>query len=124
VGGLFTLFGLVTGSQIDNYNFETLTTVTQQLALLAAKQSRARCAEAPVIAGTRCDDVQAALLHISLSGLPESPARVKLLAIPTGLTLKRADVDALVQAGHDAVVNSASLRAFLDDYPPARLRVQ
>jgi NTE family protein len=117
VGGLLSMIGLVSGAQIDSYNFETLTTVHSQLKDFAKRLIIARCQQAPMLDGTRCDDVQASLLHISLAGLPESPEKAKLLAIPTGLTLKKDDVDALVQAGHDAVLNSADLRAFIANYP-------
>ena len=68
--------------------------------------------------GIRCDDVQAKLLHLSLAGTPPGPDRDKLLAIPTGLTIARDDVDRLIAAGHDSVTNSAELKAFLADYPP------
>ena len=120
VGGIFAIFGLVSGAQIDSYNFETLTTVTQQLQLFAAKLRDARCAQSSVIDGAPCDDVRAQMLHISLAELPDSPEKAQLLAIPTGLTLKKTDVDLLVQAGHDAVTGSAPLRAFLDGYAPPK----
>ena len=54
----------------------------------------------PVVDGTRCDDVDSKLIHISLAGLPDTPEKERLLAIPTGLTLKREDVDQLVHAGY------------------------
>ena len=120
VGGIFAILGLVSGGQIDNYNFETLTTVTQQLRLFAAKLRDARCAQDRVIDGAPCEDVRTELLHISLAELPDSPQKAQLLAIPTGLTLKKTDVDLLIKAGHDAVTGSAPLRAFLDDYVRAR----
>jgi hypothetical protein len=121
VGGLFAIFGLVSGAQIDSYNFETLNTMTQQLQLVTRRLREAHCAEAPIIDGARCDDVDAALVRVSLAGLPDTPERERLLAIPTGLTIARADVDRLVRAGHDAVTTSAALRRFLDAYPPAPL---
>jgi len=65
--------------------------------------------------------VKSELIHISLAGLPETPEKARLLAIPTGLTLKREDVDLLVQAGYNGITKSTELRAFLDDYPPAPL---
>jgi NTE family protein len=117
VGGLIQLLGLASGAQIDSYNFETLHTVAEQLAAVTETLRRARCAQGPVVDGTPCGDVASALVHISLAGLPETPENAKLLAIPTGLTLQRGDVDLLVRAGHDAVTGSAELRAFLDGYP-------
>lgn len=123
VGGLLALFGLVSGGLIDRYNFETLNTVNQQIQMLGRTLRGARCAEAPVIDGARCDDVETALLHIALSDLPDSPYTARLQAIPTSLTLERTDVDLLVAAGHDAVTGSVPLRAFLDNYPGAPLPV-
>jgi NTE family protein len=116
--GILSLLGLVSGGQIDNYNFETLIAMNQLIQSVAQTLRDARCADGPLTDGKRCDDVQAAMLHISLSGLPDSPEKAQLLAIPTGLTLKKTDVDLLVQAGHDAVTRSAPLQAFLANYPP------
>ncbi len=121
VGGLFALLGLVSGAQIDSYNFETLTVVGQQVQGITQRLREARCAQAPILDGARCDDVKSELIHISLAGLPETPDKERLLAIPTGLTIKREDVDLLVQAGYEGITKSAKLRAFLDDYPPAPL---
>ncbi len=117
VVGVLALLGLVSGGQIDSYNFETMNTVTEQMQRLAVALRNARCAQGPMVDGKSCGDVQAALIHISLAGLPESPEQKQLLAIPTGLTLTRSDVDLLVTAGDDAVVNSAPLRDFLSSYP-------
>ena len=116
VGGIVRMLGLVSGAQIDSYNFETLNTVTQQLQAVTDRLRQARCAQGPVVDGAPCGDVASQLIHISLSGMPESPGKEKLLAIPTGLTLERGDVDALVQAGEDAITRSAPLRAFIDNY--------
>jgi NTE family protein len=118
VGGLFAMLGLVSGGQIDSYNFETLTVVNQQVQIVTRRLRDARCAQGRIVNGTRCDDVDSELLHISLAGLPETPQKERLLAIPTGLTLKREDVDALMQAGYDGITKSPELRAFLENYPP------
>jgi NTE family protein len=125
VGGIFAIFSLVSGTQIDRFNFETLTVVDQQLREFVAAIRQSRCAEAKTIDGTRCDDVDGALVHVSLTGLPDSPAKDQLLAIRTGLTLRKSDVDLLVEAGQSAILNSASLRDFLNGYatrPPANVR--
>ncbi|WP_048863414.1 patatin-like phospholipase family protein, partial [Acidisphaera rubrifaciens] len=117
--GLLSIIGLVSGGQIDNYNFETLIAVNQLVGTLGDRLRAARCAEAPRIDGVRCDDVQATMIHISLRGLPPSPENAALDAIPTGLTIPAEDVDRLIRAGHDAVTGSAALRAFIAAYPPA-----
>jgi hypothetical protein len=117
VGGVFSLLGLVTGNQIDSYNFDTLVVMAEQLRQLQQAIIDARCAQGRVVAGAPCSDVKSELLHLSLSGMPPGPEKDKLLAIPTGLTIDREDVDRLIQAGHDAVTGSAELKAFLADYP-------
>jgi NTE family protein len=122
VGGLFSLFGLVSGGQIDHYNFETLNTVKAQLRDFAQALRTARCARGPMIDGAPCGDVQAELIHISLAGMPDGPEKAELLAIPTGLTLQTRDVDLLVTAGQTAITTSAPLRQFLDSYPPPVMR--
>ena len=122
VGGIMSLFGLVSGAQIDRYNFETLTTVLAQLNQFTAALKQARCKTGPVIDGIACDDVKGTLVHISLAGMEPGPEKDQLLAIPTGLTIKREDVDLLIAAGHDAVLNSATLRQFVADYPPHRVQ--
>lgn len=118
VGGLFSIFGLVSGAQIDRYNFETFNTVTAQIQQIVQAVRTARCARGKVIDGTACDDVQGALVHISLTSMPSSPEKDELLAIPTGLTLQPHDVDLLAAAGQAAVTASEPLRQFLDNYPP------
>jgi hypothetical protein len=119
VGGLFSLFGLVSGAQIDRYNFETLNTVSDQVQDIVGALKKVRCARAPIIDGASCGDVRGELIHISLNAMPDSPDKEKLLAIPTGLSIDRPDVDLLVAAGQQAILTSAPLREFLDAYPPA-----
>jgi len=119
VGGVFSLFGLVSGGQIDRYNFETLNAVTTQLRDAAQALRTARCARGPMIDGTPCGDVQAGLVHVSLASMPDGPEKAELLAIPTGLTLQPHDVDLLVAAGQTAITTSGPLRHFLDSYPPS-----
>jgi NTE family protein len=119
VGGLLSLIGQASGAQIDRYNFETLIAVGDQLQGFAALIAKVRCQEGSVIDGAPCGDVRAELLHISLADMPAGPEKDKLLAIPTGLTIPKDQVDLLVQAGHDAITNSAPLRTFLEQYPAA-----
>ncbi len=119
MGGLFSLLGLVSGAQIDRYNFETMIAVSDQIDAFERTLRDVRCAQARVIEGVACDDVKAALVHIALANMPDGPRKDRLMAIPTGLTVDRPDVDLLVQAGSEAVANSRPLRDFLDGYLPA-----
>ncbi len=126
VGGIFAIFRLVSGTQIDRFNFETLAVVDQQLQEFVAAIKQSRCSQATTIDGARCDDVDGALVHVSLAGLPDSTTKEQLLAIRTGLTLRKNDVDLLIDAGRSAILDSAALRDFLNNYavsplPNARL---
>jgi len=69
-----------------------------------------------MIDGSPCDDVKGQLIHISLAAMPAGAEKDKLLAIPTGLTIDRPDVDRLVEAGRSSIVTSEPLRRFLQDY--------
>ena len=119
VGGIFSVFGLVSGAAIDRFNFETLLTVDQQLKDFVETLRRARCGKAALAEATPCSDVHGELIHISLAGLPDSPEKERLLAIRTGLSIGRENVDLLVDAGRRAVLQSALLREFIRFYAPA-----
>jgi NTE family protein len=116
VGGIFSVFRFVSGTQIDRFNFETLAVVDQQVDEFVRAIRQSRCSEAKTIDGALCDDVEGALVHVSLAGLPDSPTKQQLLSIRTGLTLRRDDVDLLIEAGRSAILNSDPLRDFLNDY--------
>jgi NTE family protein len=116
VGGLLSSLLRASGGQIDRYNFETLRAVSEQLQEVAQAIRTARCQTGRVIDGMPCDDVKAQLIHISLASMLAGPEKDKLLAIPTGLTVSRLDVDLLVAAGRSAIVTSEPLRLFLRDY--------
>jgi NTE family protein len=120
VGGLVSSLLRASGGQIDRYNFETLRAVSEQLQEVAQAVRTARCQTGPIIDGMPCGDVKAQLIHISLAAIPAGPEKDKLLAIPTGLTVARPDVDLLVEAGRSAIVTSEPLRLFLQDYARRR----
>jgi NTE family protein len=117
VSGLTQIFGAVSGTQIDNYNVETLMLAEAELIRLVARIRQIRCAAAPVIDGHPCEDVHAALTRVSLSDYPEEAERQRLQAIPTGLTIAREFVDQLVLAGERMVREDQELRTFLAPQP-------
>ena len=122
VGGMLSSLLRASGGQIDRYNFETLRAVNEQLQEVVQAVRTARCQSGRIIDGMLCDDVKAQLIHISLAAMQAGPEKDKLLAIPTGLTVARPDVDLLIEAGHAAIVTSEPLRLFLQGYagrPPA-----
>jgi len=120
VGGLLSSLLRASGGQIDRYNFDTLKVVNDQLQDAVRALRTARCQAGPVSDGMPCGDVKAQLIHISLAAMPAGPEKDKLLAIPTGLTIDRPDVDRLVEAGRSAIVTSEPLRLFLQDYAARR----
>jgi NTE family protein len=121
VSGLGQIFSAVSGAQIDSYNFETLILANSELERAVALLKKLRCAEAPVIDGYPCDDVQGFFEHLSLSDIPDPAEREKLQHIPTGLTIPDADDDQLVAAGERQVRESNVLAEFRDSLtkPPA-----
>jgi len=116
VGGLLSMILQASGAMIDNYNLDTLLVVGAQVQEFAKLIAKARCEKASVIDGAPCGDVEAALIHVSLSDLPDSPEKKQLLAIPTGLTIPREQVDLLIKAGQEAITGSPAVRSFFDRY--------
>jgi NTE family protein len=120
VTGLTQIFGAVSGTQIDNYNIETLLLAENELARTVRLIREVRCRHGRVVDGRPCDDVRGLLTRVSLSEYPDEVARARLQAIPTGLTIPREDVETLVQAGEGMVRGDAGLRGFLVDAEPPR----
>jgi NTE family protein len=115
VTGLGQIFGAVSGTQIDAYNFETLVLTASELRQLVESLRKARCAQARIIEGHDCADVRGALVHISLASIPDPQERQRLQAIPTGLTIPDEDVDLLVSAGESLVQRSDAIRRLISD---------
>jgi NTE family protein len=115
VTGLSQIFGAVSGTQIDAYNFETLVLTENELRNLVDSVRKARCGQGRVIEGHDCSDVRGALVHISLANIPDPQERQRLQAIPTGLTIPDQDVDQLVSAGESLVQRNDAIRALISD---------
>lgn len=117
VGGILSVFGLVSGSQINRLNFETMITLNDQLQGVTRAISAARCAQGLIVDGAPCDDVSSSIVRLSLGNIADFATRTELQSIPTTLSLSRDQVDSLVAAGLDAVTTSQPLQKFLADYP-------
>ena len=113
--GLGQIFGAVSGTQIDAYNFETLILTASELRQLVESVRKVRCAQARVIEGHDCADVRGALMHISLANIPDPEERQRRQAIPTGLTIPDEDVDLLVSAGEQLVQQNGTIRGLIFD---------
>jgi NTE family protein len=115
VTGLSQIFGAVSGTQIDAYNFETLILTDSELRQLVESVRKVRCGQARVIEGHDCADVRGALVRISLASIPDPQERQRLQSIPTGLTIPDEDVDRLVSSGEQIVQQNSTIRALISD---------
>ncbi len=115
VSGLGQVIAAVTSAQIGAYNTETLIAVDGTLDRLVNDLRKLRCRKAPVIRGYACGDVAGRVVRVSLSDYPNPATRARLVAIRTGLTLPREQVDALVAAGETMIGRDAApIAEFLD----------
>ena len=71
VTGFGQIISNVSGAQIDEYNFETLNLIQQEVAKFAAFLAEVRCDQGATIDGFRCDDVQSQFVHLSLSDVTD-----------------------------------------------------
>ena len=77
-----------------------------------------RCRRGRIIMGYPCDDVAGQVLRVSLSDYDDPDTRARLLAIRTGLTLPREQVDELVAAGEAMIRRHAgAIAGFLEPGP-------
>ena len=116
---VFRILGAVTSTVIDRYGFETLIHAREMTERLASGIARKDCAQGKDGKLLSCRKVTPHFAHVSLADLAEDESRSKLAAIPTGLTIADSDVDALIAAGHDAVLCDADMRRFLESLPNA-----
>ena len=122
VSGFGQIFAAVTSAQIGAYNIETLIAVESALDNLINDVRALRCRKAPVIQGYACGDVAGKVVRVSLSDYPDPETRARLVAIRTGLTLPREQVDALVAAGETMIARDAeTIAAFFNADPSAQL---
>ncbi len=105
VGDLLRIANAVTSNTIDRYNFETLRLARSAAHNLADNLTELRCSHGGKGPGARSE-----MVHIALSEQPDADA---LKEIPTGLTISKAQVDQLIEAGEAAVSGDANLAQFL-----------
>jgi len=125
VTGLGQIISAVTGSQIDTYNFETMSLMRDKIKRMVGGIMKLRCGIGPFVDGHPCDDVEGYLVHLSLSGIADEATRKRLQSIPTGLTIADEDVDALIAAGESQIKASAEIArvvAVLSERTPDSVR--
>jgi NTE family protein len=112
--------GAVTSTAIDRYGFETLIHAREMTRRLAQGLARRDCPR-DEFGPTACRMVDDHFAHVSLADIAEDENRKALAAIPTGLTIAPHDVDALIQAGHDAVLCEKDMRDFFLSLPNVQM---
>jgi NTE family protein len=115
--GIGQIFGAVSGTQIDSYNFETLILAKSELERARDAIVKRSCADRAPTGDERCDDVKTYFEHLSLAEITDADLRSKLEHIPTGLTLEEEQVDQLAAAGEQLVKESVILEAFRRELP-------
>ncbi len=117
VSSIGQILANVSGAQIDEYNFETLTLAREEVSDFASYLTKLRCDHAKVINGYRCDDVKSEFIHLSLRDVTDPEVRKRLEAIPTGLTVSEEDLKLLIESGKKAVLDSEALNGALNVGP-------
>jgi NTE family protein len=120
VSSVRQIFRAVSGTKIDQYNFETFLFAQSAIRTFVNDLRRSRCASAPTIDDHPCDDVQAFFAHVSLADISDPATRQRLESIRTGLTIDDQDIDLLVDMGMKGVENSPEIRQFLDSLESVR----
>jgi NTE family protein len=119
VSGLGQIVSAVTGAQISAYNLETVIAVEHTVENVIRSLRQMRCLRGSTINGYPCDDVAGSVLRINLSDVDEPEMRARLLAVRTGLTLPRDQVNELVAAGEAMIhQNAAEIARFLGPAQP------
>ncbi len=111
LSSLGQIFNAVSGTQIDSYNFETMSLAHHQLEVLRDAIRKQRCSRG-VTDNQPCDDVQSTLVHLSLADVADAQTRARLQAIPTGLDVDSEDVKLLAETGRRQVLDSPELAQF------------
>ena len=117
---LFRIIGAVTSTAIDRYGFETLIHAREMTRRLAVGLAQRDCPR-DELGPTSCRMIDDHFGHVSLADLADDERRSALAAIPTGLTIADPDVDALIAAGHDAVLCDKDMRDFFNSLPKVQM---
>ncbi len=121
LSSVFRVLGAVASTAIDRYGFETLIHARDMTIRLAAGLARRGCPRDAKGDETPCRDMQPHFAHVSLGDLRDDDEHKRLAAIPTGLTIDGLDVDALIAAGHDAILCDREMRQTFASLPGIRM---
>lgn len=122
LSSLFRVLGAVASTAIDRYGYETLIHAREMTIRLADGLASRGC-PGPTVEGkpAACRKVAAHFAHVSLGDLKDDEEHRKLASIPTGLTIADPDVDALIAAGHDAILCDRDMRQTFAALPNVHL---
>jgi len=106
-----------TAIPLNEYSYETMRTLRSLLKGFDKDIAEGRCNDRKKaglpLAG--CDDIQHYLVEINIEHLQDKIMRDRLLQLPTSFKLEADDVDALVDAAREILVNSKEFQRFLHD---------
>jgi hypothetical protein len=124
VSGLGQIVSAATGAQIGAYKLETLIAIEDTVDDIVEQLRQMRCRRGRIIMGYPCDDVAGQVMRVSLSDYDDPETRARLLAIRTGLTIPRDQVDELVAVGETMICRHAgAIAGFLAPGPRPPPRV-
>jgi len=120
VSGFGQIISAATGAQISAYNLETVIALEHTVDNVVDKLREIRCRQGYRIMDYPCDDVAGKVLRVNLADYDEPETRARLLALRTGLTLPRDQVDELVAVGEAMIRrNAGAITRFLEAVPQA-----
>jgi len=118
VSGLGQIISAATGAQISAYNLETVIAIEHTVENVVDELRKMRCRQDYRIMGYPCDDVAGKVWRVNLADYDEPQTRARLLAVRTGLTLPRDQVDELVAVGEAMIQrNAEAIARFLEPAP-------
>jgi NTE family protein len=114
------LFDTITSSSaisLNEYSFETMTTLRSMLERTDKEVAEGRCAEFENQGRTLtgCDDIQHYLVEVDLDRLVDKKKSKELKQLPTSFALNPEEVDDLRQAARTILRESPEFQRFLDD---------
>lgn len=114
-GPIRTIVG-ATNLALDRYSFETVENYKRELSQWMDELRGFRCAqESAWLAGSRCEDLKAYFVELSLEQHPDAEEREFLVNLPTSFRLDPAAVDRVVAAARIILAESAPFQEFLHD---------
>ena len=117
-----TLIDTIAGATaipLQEYSFETMTTLRYLMDQFDVDISKKRCQENKgSMAESDCADISSYLVSVNLDQVEDEINSVKLKHLPTSFYLKPDEVDALVETGRNLLLDSTEFQQFIEETHP------